>query len=194
MWKSRVAGLLNQTMTVFFPNNTGFEVACEQTLIHCTIDMFSLKAYLTRWMAASIKLAPFIHDQVMLLLSTSAKQAALQCSGSPAAFPNGRQCGLSWYKGAVWDGTSGVGQQMAALEVIQSNLIVSAPDPVTGSSGGTSQGDPNAGNSGGSSTDPTALAPPSTGEKVGAGFFTALIVCMVGGMLAWLSLPDRLMR
>jgi mannan endo-1,6-alpha-mannosidase len=86
-----------------------------------------------------------------------------------------------------------VGQQMAALEVIQSNLIVSAPAPLTGSTGGTSQGNPSAGTTTGS-TDPTALLPPSTSEKVGAGFFTALIVVIVGGALAWLSLPDRLSR
>ncbi|KUJ19063.1 mannan endo-1,6-alpha-mannosidase [Mollisia scopiformis] len=190
LWQTRVEGLLNQTINVFFPNNTGFEVTCEATLIHCTIDMLSLKAYLTRWLAASTKVAPFIYDRVMVLLQTSARQAALQCSGSPADHPNGRMCGLSWYKGAVWDGTSGVGQQMAALEVIQSNLIQQAAAPLTGSSGGTSQGDPSAGTSTGSSQDPTALLPPTGGEKVGAGFLTAVVTITVVGGLVWLSLPD----
>lgn len=100
-------------------------------------------------------------------------------------------CGLSWSKGSAWDGTSGVGQQMAALEVIQSNLIEAASAPLTGNTGGTSKGDPGAGTNTGSSQDPTNLLPPSTSDKVGAGFFTALIVIIVVGGLGWLSLPDR---
>jgi len=191
IWQSRVEGLLNQTIDVFFPNNTAYEVTCEKALTACTIDMLSEKAYLTRWLAASTKVAPFIYDRVMVLLQTSARQAALQCSGSPATNPNGRMCGFSWSKGSAWDGTSGVGQQMAALEVIQGNLIQQASEPLTGNTGGTSQGDPGAGTSTGASQDPTALLPPTTSEKVGAGFFTALIVLIVVGGLGWLSMPDR---
>jgi mannan endo-1,6-alpha-mannosidase len=35
--------------------------------------MLSFKAYLTRWMAASTKVAPFLYDQVIAALQTSAQ-------------------------------------------------------------------------------------------------------------------------
>ena len=148
--------------------------------------MLSYKAYLTRWMAAATKVAPFIFDSVIAVLRTSATAAALQCSGAP----NGRMCGLSWYKGADWDGTSGVGQQMAALEVIQSNLISQAIAPLTNSTGGTSQGDPTAGINDPSAQDPMAAKPATKSDKVGAGILTTVVVCAVVGGLVWLSLPD----
>ncbi|KAE8446823.1 hypothetical protein EG329_011600 [Mollisiaceae sp. DMI_Dod_QoI] len=190
VWHDRVQGLLNATITTFFPNGIGYEVTCEATLIHCTIDMLSLKAYLTRFMAASVKVAPFIHDQVMAVLQSSARAAALQCSGSP----NGRMCGLSWSKEASWDGTSGVGQQMAALEVIQSNLIDAARAPLTNQTGGTSQGDPSAGTSNPSAQDPTAIQPAKSSDKVGAGFLTAIVAIVVVGGLVWVSFPDGSVR
>ena len=155
--------------------------------------MLSQKAYLMRWLAASTKVAPFIHDRVLVLIQTSAKNAALQCSGSPAERPNGRMCGLSWSKGATWDGTWGVGQQMAALEAITGLLIQQAAAPVTSDNGGTSKGDPNAGSKG-SSGDPTELQPPTGGEKAGAGILTAVLGIGVIVGLVWLSLPDGKVR
>ncbi|RFU24677.1 hypothetical protein B7463_g11660, partial [Scytalidium lignicola] len=190
IWQERVEGLLNGTLRVFFPNGIAYEVACEANLSHCSIDMFSYKAYLIRWMAAASKLAPFIYDSVINVIQTSAKAAALQCSGSPADHPNGRMCGLSWSKGADWDGTSGVGQQMAAMEAVQSNLILHAKPQVTNSTGGTSKGDPNAGINDPTAQNPIAAKTATMGDKVGAGFLTTAVLCAVVGGLAWLSIPD----
>lgn len=190
VWQARVQGLLDQTLKVFFPNGIGFEVACETALVHCTIDMLSYKAYLIRWMAAATKVAPFITDQVVAVIKTSAAAAALQCSGSPADHPNGRMCGLSWSKGSTWDGTSGVGQQMAALEAVQSNLILESRDPVSNATGGTSQGNVNAGTGDASAQNPNSIGPATTGGKAGAGILTALVIGSVVGGLTWLSLPD----
>lgn len=81
--------------------------------------MFSQKAYLSRWLAATTKVALYTYDLTMPKMKTSAAAAALQCSGQP----NGRMCGLSWSKKGQWDTTSGVGQQMAALK-----LILAKPD------------------------------------------------------------------
>jgi mannan endo-1,6-alpha-mannosidase len=187
IWKERVEGLVNSTINVFFPKGIAYEVTCEATLVHCTIDMLSYKAYLVRWMAAATKVAPFIYESVVAVLKTSATAAALQCSGSPSDHPNGRMCGLSWSKGAEWDGTSGVGQQMAALEVVQSNLIQQAKAPLTNSTGGTSQGDPNAGLNDPSTQDPTATKPPTNGDKAGAGILTALVLCGVIGTMWWMN-------
>ncbi|RDW58894.1 mannan endo-1,6-alpha-mannosidase-1 [Coleophoma cylindrospora] len=189
VWKGRVEGLLNSTINVFFPQGIGYEVTCEAVPSKCTIDMLSYKAYLVRWMAAATKLAPFIYDPVIAVIKTSAAAAVLQCSGSPSDHPNGRMCGLSWSKGTQWDGTSGVGQQMAALEVVQSNLIQQAKAPVTNSTGGTSQGDPTAGINDPSAQNPTAARPATKGDKVGAGFLTAVVSCVIIGGVAWLSIP-----
>jgi len=168
---------------VFFHDGVMFEVACE-TNGKCDVDQRSFKAYLARWMAASTKVAPFLFDQVMARLRPSAAAAALQCSGGN----NGRTCGLKWTEGAVWDGLSGFGEQMSALEVIQSNLIKQARGPVTNATGGTSLGNPNAGANSGGSDDydagaaaaAAALAAVTIGDKVGAGFVTtALLVGML---------------
>ncbi|OBT90739.1 hypothetical protein VE02_00675 [Pseudogymnoascus sp. 03VT05] len=157
IWKDRVEKLLARTIQVFFPNGIAFEVACEADL-SCSVDMYAQKAFLTRWMAASTKVAPFIYDTVMTNLRTSAAAAALQCSGAPT----GRVCGLSWSKKSAWDGTHGVGQQMAAMEVIQSLLIKKARNIVSNSTGGTSVGNPNAGSS---VVDYTKMTPATTGGK-----------------------------
>lgn len=189
VWQERTQGLLNATIEIFFPNGIGYEVACEKTL-DCTIDMYSYKAYLIRWMAATTKLAPFTYNAVISVIQTSAKAAALQCCGSPADRPNGRMCGLSWSKGSTWDGTSGVGQQMAALEAVTSNLIGQSRDPVTNSSGGTSQGNNNAGLNDPAAENPISSNPPTTGDKVGASFLTIGVAVSIIGGLTWLSLPD----
>lgn len=103
----------------------------------------SFKAYLSRWMAASTKVAPWLFDQMQPYLAASAKAAAASCSGGE----DGTTCGTKWYPATsdaatVWDGAYGVGQQMSALEAIQSNLITQVSGPVTNNTGGTSQGNP----------------------------------------------------
>ncbi|KAG0652239.1 6-D-mannanase DCW1 [Hyphodiscus hymeniophilus] len=183
LWQSRVEGLLNQTFNVFFPDNIAYEVACEQKL-SCTTDMFSFKAYLTRWLAATTQVAPFTHDLIMPKLAASAQAAALQCNGGD----NGRMCGLSWSKGAVWDGTQGVGQQMAAMSTIFVNLLPLQPvaGPLTNSTGGTSIGNSNAGAQ--SVANPAALKPATTGDRAGAGIITTIILVSATGMFGWMSI------
>jgi hypothetical protein len=137
-----VRGLLNAIIQVFFPNGIAFELACEADFLSCTIDELSFKAFLISGMAAATKLAPFIYDTVKAVLATSAQGAALQCSGSPVGdenHENDSMCGFHW-NDSVWDGSSGVGQEMAALQVIQSNLIQQAKAPLTEATGGTSRG------------------------------------------------------
>ena len=168
-------------MNTFFQDGVAVEIACEATL-KCTIDMFSEKAYLARWLAATTKVAPYTTNLIMPMLKTSAAAAALQCSGGA----NGRLCGLSWIKGTQWDGTSGVGQQMSALEVILGNLINQAPPPVTNSTGGTSKGDPSAGTGNGQVLTP--YVPPTTADKAGAGILTAVVLISALGIFIWMSI------
>jgi hypothetical protein len=70
-------------------------------------------------MAASTKVAPWLYDDIKPYLAASAQAAALSCTGGD----DGTTCGTRWWNNGVWDGATGVGQQMSALEVIQSNLI-----------------------------------------------------------------------
>lgn len=158
-----------------------YEVACEGPGT-CNTDNRSFKAYLSRWMAATTKLAPFTYDLIMPKLRASAAAAALQCSGGPS----GETCGVKWTEGAKWDGATGVGEQMSALEVIQSNLITKVDGPVTDSTGGTSKGNPSAG-SGGTSRQPGLPSNTVTKkDRVGAGLLTSLVLIGVIGGAWWI--------
>lgn len=179
-WGARVSGLLKENM-VFFNNGTiMYEVACEPNG-NCNVDQLSFKAYLSRWMAATTKVAPWTSDQILPLLASSAQAAAQSCSGGN----DGNVCGTKWTQ-AGWDGTFGVGQQMSALEVIQSNLIKKVAGPVSNSTGGTSKGNPSAG------TGTTVhVEPPhaiTTGDKAGAGVLTAVVIVSLLGGGYWMSI------
>lgn len=85
----------------------------------CNIDQTSFKGYLSRWMAKSAVLQPSINAAVAKYLSASARAVAQSCTGG-----NGSQaCGQKWYTGG-YDGIPGVGQQLAALETVQSLLLL----------------------------------------------------------------------
>ncbi|CAG8958539.1 hypothetical protein HYFRA_00009854 [Hymenoscyphus fraxineus] len=182
VWKERTDRLLNQTFNIFFRDNIAYEVACEPKL-SCTTDMYSFKSYLTRWLASTIKVAPYTHDLIVAKLKPSAVAAAKQCVGGD----NGRTCGLSWSSGK-WDGTKGVGQEMAAMSAIFVNLIDLVPigSPLTNATGGTSESNPNAGS--GSSDTLEPIKPATQADRVGAGILTTLILVCTTGMFGWMSI------
>ncbi|KAK2804922.1 hypothetical protein FQN50_006432 [Emmonsiellopsis sp. PD_5] len=175
VWKQRVLGML-KGIEIFFQKDVMTEVACENNG-KCNVDQRSFKAYLSRWLAATVALAPFTHDIIMPKLRASATAAALQCSGP------GNACGLRWTKGAAYDGETGVGEQMSALEVIQANLVDTVPGPVNNKTG-TSKGDPSAGSGPGSSAP--VFSDITMGDKVGAGFMTSIILMLVLGGVWWM--------
>lgn len=90
----------------------------------------------------------------------------------------------------VWDGTTGVGEEMSALEVIQSTLIGSTAGPLTNTTGGTSQGNYNAGSNAKTAASLLDDWTPTTGDKAGAGIVTAVILAGVIGGVAWMSMAD----
>ncbi|KAI1494560.1 glycosyl hydrolase family 76-domain-containing protein [Biscogniauxia mediterranea] len=179
MWHERVDGLLNSTEEVFFYGDSTqdrimIEIACEGVNL-CDVDQQSFKAYLSRWMAATTKWAPWTFDRIKTLLQNSALAAAKQCTGGD----NGRMCGLKWANNSgQWDGTSGVGQQMAAMEVVLANMIQQAKAPVTNSTGGTSIGDPSAGGSDDGRFDPVGWQHGSIdgGDRAGAAICTLIVL------------------
>ncbi|QDS74953.1 hypothetical protein FKW77_004680 [Venturia effusa] len=124
IWKERTLGLLKATEVFFdpFSNVTGimYEAACE-TVDKCNNDQYSFKAYLGRWLAKTMVLAPFTANTIRPLLESSAVAAAKSCSGGA----DGVSCGTKWWVGG-YDGNTGAGQQLSALEVVQSLLIEDA--------------------------------------------------------------------
>ena len=151
---------------------------CEQNNA-CDVDQHSFKAYLSRWMTACTQMAPFTADIINPLLLSSAKAATAQCVGAPT----GNVCGLKWYNNGTWDGTAGVGQQMAALEVVLGTLVGQSTSAVTNSTGGTSPSNPTAGYNASSIPPGQVVTPPSKADKVGAWFLTALF--SVAALYMW---------
>ena len=158
-----------------------YEVACEPNG-KCDVDQRSFKAYLSRWMAVTMQLAPWTGSFIMPKLQASANAAAQQCT----AGSNQHTCGIKWTIGNN-DGTpGGVGEQMSALSVIQANLINQVAAPVTNSSGGTSKGNAAAG--GAVSPIPSGIQAEqvTTGDRVGAGFLTTFMLMGVVGGAWWM--------
>ncbi|KAK7903830.1 hypothetical protein LTR67_001850 [Exophiala xenobiotica] len=183
LWLGRVEMILNSTYSLFFPQEFGgnimYEVECEKSM-NCDEDQKSFKAYLARWMAVTSLLVPSTTDSIKPKLVASAAGAAGQCDGGS----DGRECGLQWYS-TTWDGTTGVGQQMAALSVMGANLIDSSMVPLSLRTGATSQSDPNAGSQ--APSDPAATQKPiTTADKAGAGILTLLVAVGAVGGSAWL--------
>lgn len=184
-WKTRVDGILARTETYFFNNSVLYEPACEPQGA-CTTDSLSFKAYLVRWLAGTAQLASHTWDTISALLAASAENAALQCDGTATVSDgykglSGTACGLKWVDGATWDGTNGVGQQMAALSAVFYSQVMSwSPSLYSDDDGGTSTGDASAGLSK-SEDSLTTLAAITTGDRAGAVFLT---MATVGGLLA----------
>jgi mannan endo-1,6-alpha-mannosidase len=184
-WETRALGIWNASL-VFFPNNQKImvEVAC--TYNHnCDLDQQSFKTFFARFMAASTKWMPQLSDTVMPYIQASAQAAAEQCSGTVDQY-QGDICGLNWAEKSRFDGNYGPGQQMAALEVIQANLISQAGFPLTAKTGGISKGNPSAGSSGDTTTGAPPLQTITTGDKAGAGVLTAVVLCIFLGGTWWI--------
>lgn len=162
------------------------EVACEPSNT-CNLDQQSFKAYLSRWLAATVKWAPHTRPVIMPYLKASAIAAANQCRGGA----NGRMCGHHWSSG-VHDGTTGVGQQMSAMEVTLSCMIDQRAAPVTKQTGGTSTGDPAAGGDdiGRSQPRGPSYKPITTGDRIGGATLTALLIALMTAGMIWMFLDE----
>ncbi len=179
-WEQQINGIIPQIQKVFLESGVLIEIACEK-INTCNIDQRSFKAYLARWMAHTAVKAPFTYPTLKPMLEASAKAAISTCTGGN----DGNQCGLRWWQGSH-DGSVGVGEQMSALEVVQSNLIGIAPGPVTGNTGGTSQGDPNAGVTSKLGPGDLHKSRITTADRAGAGIVTMAVIAFVVGGAWWL--------
>jgi mannan endo-1,6-alpha-mannosidase len=168
LWKDRVQGLI-KGIDVFFKDGVMTEVACENNG-KCDNDQRSFKAYLARWLGYTAIVAPWTRDQIDPLLKASAKAAAAQCNAGEDQV----SCGLRWVDNGKNDGSFGVGEQMAALEIVQSLLYPTVGGPATAEKGGISKSNPDAGNS--VPADPITFNSITTGDRAGASILTIIVL------------------
>lgn len=184
-WKKRADSLLDHGLKKFTEGQVVYEQYCEKHNI-CDDDQRTFKGYYLRTLSTSAQLIPEYKDKVKPVLTKSAEAAAKSCSG-PGGEPEPNHpafsghpetsCGFSWLGGKN-DGTSGVPQQMNALAAL--TYVLDAKPPVSKDTGGTSKGDPNAGTTDEEKT--RSFEPITTGDRVGAGFLTTLVLAgVIGG-------------
>lgn len=188
VWKDRLDGLVKGSQVFFTGDNKDImtEVACEP-VNRCNTDQQSFKAYLSRWLAVATQWAPDTYKTIYPYIQASAAAALKQCTGGS----NGRMCGLKWNDNGKYDGSTGVGQQMAALEIVLATTIKSRKSPLTAANGGTSQGNAGAGSSDIGRTDPLpVLSPINTGDRAGAAILTIAILLGIFGAVLWLLFDE----
>ncbi|CCC71600.1 hypothetical protein NCAS_0H02900 [Naumovozyma castellii] len=177
LWHNRTKNLLTAA-GVFFNNSILYEAAC-QGHNTCNTDQRSFKAYFSRFLGTTAQLVPETRNQIMHWINTSAVAAAQSCSGGT----DGHTCGINWFADG-WDGMYGLGEQMAALEIMVNTKALSKAAPYTSSNGGSSVGDGAAG----TEPHPTNLAPLhiTKGSRAGAGIITAVIGISIVTCALWL--------
>ena len=127
------------------------EIPCESEET-CDTDQHAFKGLASQWIGATIQVAPYTNNFFVPKLQASAKGAAQQCSGGK----NGTTCGFHWTE-EKWDGSSGVGQQLSAMNVLVANLVAKGVTPNTTSTNGTqSLGSSKASGSSSSAPSPTS--------------------------------------
>lgn len=189
VWGTRVTGLVNRTATYFFNNSIIQEQPCEPQDT-CTTDDFSFKGYALKWMAKTYQMMPSTYDTIYPLLLATGKAAAASCTGtadgSEGFVLNGIACGFKW-TASTYDGTSGVGQQMSALQAV--TFTLDGPVPYSANTGGTSSGDTGGGSDKtDSSVDGTTTI--TTGDRAGAGILTAFVLAAMIGGCTWMMLDE----
>ncbi|KAF2847331.1 glycoside hydrolase family 76 protein [Plenodomus tracheiphilus IPT5] len=185
LWRGRLVGIIKAT-DVFFSQdgapNVMIEVACERNGLCDYQDQRSFKAYLSRWMGYTMLTAPWTQETIIPKLRASAIAAAKQCGSGKSG------CGLRWWQNGVNDGEAGVGEQMAALEVMQNLLVGEVAGPASEKTGGISKNDPSAGTeSVGSVADRNTI---TTGDRVSAAFLTAIAILATFSGVWWLIKDD----
>jgi mannan endo-1,6-alpha-mannosidase len=168
-------------LDVFFKDNVLFEVACEDNG-KCNTDQRSFKAYLARFIGYTMIVAPFTVDLLKTRLTTSAVAAAKQCTATGTE----ATCGLKWTMNGENDGAVGVGENMAALEIVQNLLYDQNSGPVTEVKGGTSKSNPEAGAGANESTTMPVFKTVTGSDKAGAGILTTVVLIFILAGAWWL--------
>lgn len=191
-WKVETQGLMEAIQEPFFtPDLIMREPACDfaptSKATTCNFDQRSFKAYLSRFMGYTYQMAPFTQSWILPRLQASAKAASATCDGGT----DGLTCGLAWilktYDSSTYGiARGGLGEHLSVMEVLQANLVQGSAPPVTANTGGTSPGDPGAGTDTLNPNDLLQTDPSSTGDRVGAGILTAMVLGLLTGLTYWL--------
>jgi hypothetical protein len=184
-WRKALDGFLKNT-DMFYPKekNSVMTEVCEEKEL-CNEDQESFKAYLARWLAVTVQLAPYTREKIMPRLQTSAKGAAQTCTGASERGAGNFACGMRWWK-TGFDGIKGLGQQISALNILTVLLVDTVPPPYTSKTGGTSKGNPDLGKGSEDSNIPDFFEPISTADRAGASILTVLVVGFWVGGAWWL--------
>ncbi|KUJ15962.1 mannan endo-1,6-alpha-mannosidase [Mollisia scopiformis] len=181
-WKSTLDGLLNQTISIFFPDGIATEVACESHST-CITDMYAFKGILAQQLINTIQMAPYTSSVIMPKLTTSAVGAANACS----AGLSGTECGFTWGSSSAGNET-GLGEQLSALSYVQGLLVGQASDVVTQSTGGSNGTVTSTGGANSSSTTtsgPAATVSKSAGTPVGIKSMSMAVMVGLVGPITW---------
>jgi len=173
-WKSELDGLLNQTLSVFFPGGVATEIACEPRET-CDIDMMAMKGLLGHWLVDTVQMAPYTSDSITPLLTSSAEAAVKACDSTGCS--------------VKWDGTAtggadfgGVGGSIDALSFVQGLLVkdaaVAAP---TNSTATATSGNPTSATTSGAAAAVTKNA--GIAVRSGMGLFGGILGSMVWAIL-----------
>lgn len=165
--------LLDRAIEVFAttPNadkdNVLLEVACAPSG-NCNTDQQAFRAILARALAVSKDLD---QTKVDTVLKASAQGAAAACSGGS----NGTACGSDWSSGR-YDGSTGLGQDLSALEIMLANIPSKATQTANSTSSSSSGGP--SGTASGSGA--AAASQTGTGDASSLMRSTLGLVCAVG--------------
>ena len=169
---------LLSSMSVFFTEKSNHdisadpgimtEVACESSG-SCDAEISAYRGLTAQWMGEAMQVAPFTTDKILSYLQSSAKGAAKQCSGGH----NGTTCGTRWTR-TEYDGRTGLGQELSALNVFLANLAVNSSAPVNANTAVAKQvqasGTQSSGTTPSSSTSSTSGTPtPTSSVKPSSG-------------------------
>ncbi|CAB4252664.1 similar to Saccharomyces cerevisiae YMR238W DFG5 Putative mannosidase [Maudiozyma barnettii] len=179
-WETRVTQLLKGATTYFFQDGIMYEMAC-QDYKTCNNDQRSFKSIFSRMLGFTSVMAPFTAATIDPLIKTSAEGAARTCNGGS----DGHTCGLNW-QATTHDGYYGLGEQMCALEVMQTLLIHDRPAPYKANNGGASEGNANAGLDSLTTNVLKNELNIQQKDRAGAAIITAIILVALTGGAIWM--------
>lgn len=171
---------MTETFAHFAPESNGGileEVVCEPSEA-CNDNEILFKGLVSSWLSFTALMVPSQYDTILAKLQTSAKAAALSCTGH-----DNNTCGVRWYM-SEYDGWIGMEEEISANNIFVANMIAfTQKAPVTSTTGGNSTSDTTAGQNDTSSVQPTTKV--TSGDRAGAGILTVLFVGGWVGIMGW---------
>lgn len=184
VWLERIESVWKRG-TVFFQNGVMYEAAC-QPYNKCNTDQRCFKGIFSRFLGLTMLMAPATVDSISPYILSSAEALKTSCSGGS----DGHTCGLNWMEGS-WDGVYGLGEQICALDLMNTLLIHTKPGPLTADDGGSSTGDGAAGSNAGSTGENGNFKSSldlSTKDRAGAGIITAVVLIFMLASSWWMMI------